>query len=494
MLYHYELKIYHFRGLSFLLQHFFRECPIDLKEAISSICFAAPRCADLPELQQVQMFFAAKYGKEFVTAATELLPDCGVNRQIIELLSIRAPKVETKLKLLKEIAEEHEIDWDPSATETEFLKPHEDLLNGPSHFTNGSTLPLPPQKHDALSSDHMDQSHVEPDSDADSDSLDLPEVPKDSVRPPLDVSSASGNVTNLPFSTQDLGVNDLEANKSTPNEDLPHISYMDPSIASTDNHPLVENKQFLPFVSPPSFPSFPVSAKKNELAPQSIPSVSEYLNPSHASASPPPSSTTVTFPKEIEPDLSPSSLSSFPENLDKNELASSAKHSEQVSSTSLPASKNELAASISWTKSEIHADLQDVLAAAQSAAETAERAAQAARAAANLAHVRISELVTKKSMKASESCGNELPEEGLEQPNNSAKPVFHPQHSFSSTDNVTAYGQECKSESPTIASHVPQRLSSLEDDPYFSYPNLFTSKDSSLKSPTVHDSSDKTSD
>lgn len=61
----------------------FRECPLDLKEAISSICFAAPRSADLPELMQVQMFFAAKYGKEFVTAATELLPDCGVNRQVM---------------------------------------------------------------------------------------------------------------------------------------------------------------------------------------------------------------------------------------------------------------------------------------------------------------------------------------------------------------------------------------------------------------------------
>ena len=48
--------------------------------------------------------------------------------QIIELLSIRPPPVDAKLKLLKEIAEEHEVDWDPSETETEFIKPHEDLL------------------------------------------------------------------------------------------------------------------------------------------------------------------------------------------------------------------------------------------------------------------------------------------------------------------------------------------------------------------------------
>lgn len=61
----------------------YRECPLDLKEAISSVCFAAPRCADLTELLQVQMLFAAKYGKEFVSAATELMPDCGVNRQVL---------------------------------------------------------------------------------------------------------------------------------------------------------------------------------------------------------------------------------------------------------------------------------------------------------------------------------------------------------------------------------------------------------------------------
>ena len=63
---------------------FFRECPLDLKEAISSVCFVAPRCADLPELLQVQILFASKYGKEFVAAATELMPSCGVNRQVLD--------------------------------------------------------------------------------------------------------------------------------------------------------------------------------------------------------------------------------------------------------------------------------------------------------------------------------------------------------------------------------------------------------------------------
>ncbi|KAK7357134.1 hypothetical protein VNO80_16417 [Phaseolus coccineus] len=60
-----------------------RECPLDLKEAICSL---------------------------------------------IELLSVQAPSLEKKLNLLTEIAIEHNLDWDPTASETKFLKKHEDLL------------------------------------------------------------------------------------------------------------------------------------------------------------------------------------------------------------------------------------------------------------------------------------------------------------------------------------------------------------------------------
>lgn len=63
-----------------------RICPLDLKEAISSLIFASPRCSDLPELLQIRQLFAAKYGKEFAAAAAELRPDCGVNRRVGLLL------------------------------------------------------------------------------------------------------------------------------------------------------------------------------------------------------------------------------------------------------------------------------------------------------------------------------------------------------------------------------------------------------------------------
>ncbi|OAY72420.1 IST1-like protein [Ananas comosus] len=423
-----------------------KECPLDLKEAISSICFAAPRCADLPELQQVQMLFAAKYGKEFVTAATELLPDCGVNRQIIELLSVRAPSVEAKLKLLKEIAEEHELDWDPSATETEFLKPHEDLLNGPTQFTNGSTLSLPKEKHeDTLAPKTMDESHDEPDSDVGFDSLDLPEVPKVLVQPNSDIQSAQKMAPHFP------------ASPSVDSELGHEVSGSTQFGGDFGN----ENKQFIPFMSPPSFSSAPI----------------KQINPEPWS---PPYSSPST--KQSEPESSPPSFSS---------ISQTPKLSEPFDPTSLK-EKGKQASSPSRTKSGANVDLQDVLAAARTAAETAERAATAARAAANLAQIRISDLVAKRHTGVSDGQDGELQSEYSHRVEKMEKPVFDKQDSFSHVEGDADYKlklhdvPEITSESFSPKeqvsefhpSHAPQRLGSLEDDPYFSYPNLFTSQGS----------------
>ncbi|XP_021723804.1 IST1 homolog [Chenopodium quinoa] len=107
-----------------------RQCPSELQEAIASIIFAAPRCSDLPDLLQVKNLFTSKYGKEFISAVSELRPDTSVNRTIIEKLSVNAPSGQLKLKLLKEIAKEFNVNWDSSETEVEFQKKHDDLLDG----------------------------------------------------------------------------------------------------------------------------------------------------------------------------------------------------------------------------------------------------------------------------------------------------------------------------------------------------------------------------
>ncbi|KAF3447355.1 hypothetical protein FNV43_RR12541 [Rhamnella rubrinervis] len=425
-----------------------RECPLDLKEAISSICFAAPRCADLPELLQVQLSFASKYGKEFVAAATELMPDCGVNRQLIELLSIRAPSPEKKMKLLKEIAEEHELDWDPAASETEFSKPHEDLLNGPTQFVSGSIQPLPKEKHDEAMYNPSNQTDEEQaGSDTDLDGLDFPEVPKVLLRPNANAASAPAMVQPPPsVPDPEIERDSSKHSKAIGNQsEGPHLEYEEAigekSMAKKDGEPHSvvggsEDRQFLPFISPPSL----------------------------------------------------SSASSFT----------------RQSSTPPPLSR---------TKSEANVDLQDVLAAAQAAAETAERAAAAARSAASLAQVRITELTKKNNVLVSEiSCENPF---HTDSPNESPteKPKLCHQNSYGAADATVSYSEphqvyddDRRSEASNLsplnslkadfdasfpddkvfessepARNPPQRLTSMEDDPYF-YPNLFTSQNSNLGS------------
>ncbi|CAG7897294.1 unnamed protein product [Brassica rapa] len=185
-----------------------RECPLDLKEAISSVCFAAPRCSDLTELQQVQLLFVSKYGKEFVAAASELKPDSGVNRKLVELLSVRAPSPETKLKLLKEIAQEHQLDWDPTSTETDLFKSHEDLLDGPKQFGGGSKVPLKEEQdkgsHLTMLSLSRPEEQRQSDSDSEYEELDFPEVPNVLLRP-TPAATYEHTSLDLPFDSESPG-------------------------------------------------------------------------------------------------------------------------------------------------------------------------------------------------------------------------------------------------------------------------------------------------
>ncbi|KAL3621437.1 hypothetical protein CASFOL_036349 [Castilleja foliolosa] len=246
-----------------------RECPLDLKEAISSVCFAAPRCADLPELQQAQMMFAGKYGKEFVSTASELLPDCGVNRKLVELLSVRAPAPDVKLKLLKEIAEEHELDWDPSASESELLKPHEDLLNGPTQTVSITNMPLPDMKHvETKSTTSKPPAHEKTDPDEDFEIIDFPEVPNQPIQSNKATVSAP-EMLPFPASAFSDDEDQEEENPFRYNE-----NHSIPGDKSSDQE---ENKkQFVPFIYPPS-QSPPLSHAKEQNPPLSIPKT-EYDN------------------------------------------------------------------------------------------------------------------------------------------------------------------------------------------------------------------------
>ncbi|XP_049365033.1 uncharacterized protein LOC125829863 isoform X1 [Solanum verrucosum] len=84
-------------------------CPEELKEAISSLIFAASRCGEFPELQELRAIFTSRFGKEFAGRAVELRNNCGVNPKMIQKLSTRMPSLEQRTKVLKEIAAENNI-------------------------------------------------------------------------------------------------------------------------------------------------------------------------------------------------------------------------------------------------------------------------------------------------------------------------------------------------------------------------------------------------
>ncbi|KAK9272112.1 hypothetical protein L1049_002482 [Liquidambar formosana] len=86
-----------------------KECPDELKEAISSLLFAASRCGGFPELQEIRKVFISWFGKDFAARPAELRNDCGVNPKIIQRLSTRQPSLESRSKVLEQIASENGI-------------------------------------------------------------------------------------------------------------------------------------------------------------------------------------------------------------------------------------------------------------------------------------------------------------------------------------------------------------------------------------------------
>ncbi|KAG9157593.1 hypothetical protein Leryth_023892 [Lithospermum erythrorhizon] len=397
----------------------------------------------------------------FVAAATELRPECGVNRQLIEMLSIRAPPPEVKLKLLKEIAEEYQLDWDPIASETELLKPHEDLLNGSAQFVSESKAPLQGETPEKPVNSAPEQvSHEDSDSD-DFETIDFPEVPAQPLR--SSVGTVSGPEM-LPFPESALSDTDDELREPSGGDD--NLSHKMPSRddavmqekAMTTDYKSTENKQFLPFISPPSPAYVPSSTIIDDPSPQESPAASV------------PSFTTIRDP------TSPTSC----------------------------------------LKSDISVDLQDVLAAAEAAADSAERAAAAARSAASLAHLRISELEKrKKDDEVYDDSGNEPPRSdaytsvlpghsrldhasSLSESEGGSSPLSsqyirdtnlgHQVPDIPSYDDLKPEVQSSSSHtisgqgSPQSFQRLPsiddkfQRLPSMDDEPYFSYPNLFSSQ------------------
>ncbi|MED6206796.1 hypothetical protein PIB30_030113 [Stylosanthes scabra] len=85
------------------------ECPEELKEAASGLLYVASRCGDFPEIQEIRAMLTSRFGKDFAARAIELRNNCGVDPQLIQKLSTRMPSLESRTKVLKDIASENNI-------------------------------------------------------------------------------------------------------------------------------------------------------------------------------------------------------------------------------------------------------------------------------------------------------------------------------------------------------------------------------------------------
>ena len=88
-----------------------KECPKELKEAVSSLIWAASN-ADIAELSAVKKHLSRKYGPEFTKAAEENINDV-VNVRLFQKLSYKPPSKQLVNGYLEEIAQVYNVDWVP---------------------------------------------------------------------------------------------------------------------------------------------------------------------------------------------------------------------------------------------------------------------------------------------------------------------------------------------------------------------------------------------
>ncbi|XP_076943826.1 vacuolar protein sorting-associated protein IST1-like [Bidens hawaiensis] len=81
-------------------------CPEEMKEAVMSLLYAAPRCGEFPELKEIRAILNARFGKELVGSTIESRNYNGVNQKMIQKLSSKELSLENRTMILKGIARE----------------------------------------------------------------------------------------------------------------------------------------------------------------------------------------------------------------------------------------------------------------------------------------------------------------------------------------------------------------------------------------------------
>ncbi|KAL5999884.1 hypothetical protein ACLOJK_034561 [Asimina triloba] len=75
----------------------------EMKEVVASLLYAAPRCGEIPEIQEIATVLRKYVGRNFYKSSTELLSGCGVNPTMTKKLSLNQPNLESKFMMIQEI-------------------------------------------------------------------------------------------------------------------------------------------------------------------------------------------------------------------------------------------------------------------------------------------------------------------------------------------------------------------------------------------------------
>lgn len=99
-----------------------KACPLDMKESVNTLIYAADR-TEIKELAKIRDMFGKKYGKEFIAAAHS---GQHINKRVAHKLSVEPPSHMLVIQYLKEIAKVHKVTWKPdeatAVAEQEMLK------------------------------------------------------------------------------------------------------------------------------------------------------------------------------------------------------------------------------------------------------------------------------------------------------------------------------------------------------------------------------------
>lgn len=223
-----------------------KDCPPDIREAVCTIIYAAPR-TDIKELGQIREQLIHKFGKEFGMASMSNKENC-VNPRVVHKLSIQTPENYIVFQYLNEIAKSFGLEW------------KHDLVPEPIGATPGQ--PQPMNVTPAL--------FPEPPK-GNVNTLSFPDTPQHISSPanfsPIPPPSSAPNFPSFPeppkFDVNSIPIPNFNFNglPGVTQNDVPPPNYVQPPQQNNSNglpdFPVVPNANNGGYNSAPSFPSFP---------------------------------------------------------------------------------------------------------------------------------------------------------------------------------------------------------------------------------------------